>query len=137
MSLPNFHNMKLWFFMTLLFFICAFSRDMNHKKGNLWSVLGFWYITLQSRVQSVPLKMMELCIIMEQIFTYYKFSIYVLLFYCICSTGFSLFNVVKFKHDQCISTSTYPSGFSRDGTCLTESKCEERNGTAFGSCASG
>ena len=64
-------------------------------------------------------------------------NIYLLQIFNLCSTGFSLFNVVKFKHDQCISTSTYPSGFSRDGTCLTESKCEERNGTAFGSCASG
>jgi len=75
--------MKLWFLTAILFFICAFSRDMNQNKG------------------------------------------------------FSVFNIVTFNHDQCISTSTTASGSSRDGTCLTESECEKRNGNVFGTCASG
>ena len=44
---------------------------------------------------------------------------------------------MTFNHDQCISTSTTASGSSRDGTCLTESECEKRNGNVFGTCASG
>jgi len=82
-SSPNFHMMNLWCLITILLFPCAYSRDINDKKG------------------------------------------------------FSVFNIVKFSHYQCISTSIHPSGFSRYGTCFTESECEKKNGTAFGSCASG
>jgi len=53
----------------------------------------------------------------------------------------SLFNVIKFKNDLCVSTSTLTSAESgssnRKGTCLTESECSEKSGMAAGGCASG
>jgi len=53
----------------------------------------------------------------------------------------SLFNVVKFKNDACPSTSTLTSSSSgtghRNGTCLTENECHEKNGIASGGCAQG
>jgi len=43
----------------------------------------------------------------------------------------SIFNVVKFKNDPCGATDM------RNGTCYTESECQELSGTASGSCAEG
>jgi hypothetical protein len=42
-----------------------------------------------------------------------------------------LFEVVKFPNDMCVGSS------SRNGTCYTESECEDKGGTAAGSCADG
>lgn len=54
---------------------------------------------------------------------------------------FSLFNVVQFENSPCASTSTISSGGSgsnrRNGTCLTESECRDKSGTASGNCAAG
>jgi len=53
----------------------------------------------------------------------------------------SLFNVIKFKNELCVSSSTLTSAESgssnRFGTCLTESECIEKSGMAAGGCASG
>lgn len=52
---------------------------------------------------------------------------------------FSLFNVVQFKNDPCISTSSLATGSTanRNGTCYSSSECSDKGGTASGSCASG
>jgi len=51
--------------------------------------------------------------------------------------AFSLFNVVTFKNDDCISTSNSPNAGALRGRCYTSTECEERGGTAAGGCASG
>merc|ERR1719150_1174301 len=52
---------------------------------------------------------------------------------------FSLFNVIQFKNDPCISSSTLSTGQStnRNGTCFSESECSNKGGSAKGGCASG
>jgi len=52
---------------------------------------------------------------------------------------FSLFSVVQFKNEPCVSTSTLASGSTsnRNGTCFTSSECSDKGGNARGSCASG
>merc|ERR1711936_102424 len=46
----------------------------------------------------------------------------------------SLFSVVQFPNDECVSSTTSPT---TTGTCLTSSECTSRSGTASGSCAAG
>ena len=49
---------------------------------------------------------------------------------------FSLFSVVTFKNSGCRSTSgTTGSGVNRNGTCYTRTECQNKGGTAGGSCA--
>merc|ERR1719150_2451271 len=52
---------------------------------------------------------------------------------------FSLFNVIQFKNDPCISSSTLSTGQStnRNGTCFSEPECSNKGGSAKGGCASG
>ena len=51
---------------------------------------------------------------------------------------FSLFSVVTFKNSGCLSTSgTTGSGVNRNGTCYTRTECQNKGGTAGGSCAAG
>ena len=51
---------------------------------------------------------------------------------------FSLFSVVTFKNSGCRSTSgTTGSGVNRNGTCYTRTECQNKGGTAGGSCAAG
>jgi len=50
---------------------------------------------------------------------------------------FSLFNVVSFKNDDCVSTSTSLTNGNRNGTCYTSSECTDKGGTASGGCAMG
>lgn len=52
---------------------------------------------------------------------------------------FSLFNVVQFKNEACVSSDTLSSGSTsnRNGTCFTSSECSTRGGSSRGSCASG
>jgi len=52
--------------------------------------------------------------------------------------AFSLFSVVTFKNEPCVSTSgTTGSGVNRNGTCYTSTECDEKGGTSSGNCASG
>merc|ERR1719367_2665043 len=51
--------------------------------------------------------------------------------------SFSIFNVVQFKNEACVSTSTTMGNGNRNGTCFTSEECEEKNGKAEGNCASG
>jgi len=51
--------------------------------------------------------------------------------------AFSLFNVVTFKNDDCVSTSNSPNAGTLNGRCYTSQECEEKGGTAAGGCASG
>jgi len=52
--------------------------------------------------------------------------------------AFSLFSVVTFKNEPCVSNSgTTGSGVNRNGTCFTSTECEEKSGSASGNCASG
>ncbi|TRY62083.1 hypothetical protein TCAL_01453, partial [Tigriopus californicus] len=46
---------------------------------------------------------------------------------------FSLFNIVRFSNDQCITQSDR----TMRGTCLSQLNCQERGGSADGNCASG
>ena len=41
------------------------------------------------------------------------------------------YNIFLFQNDMCVGSS------SRNGTCYTESECEDKSGTAAGSCADG
>ncbi len=52
---------------------------------------------------------------------------------------FSLFTVVNFKNDACVSSSTLSSGSTtyRNGTCFTLSECSSKGGSSKGNCASG
>merc|ERR1712223_419261 len=50
---------------------------------------------------------------------------------------FSLFNVVTFKNDDCVSTSTSMTTGHRNGTCYTAQECTTKKGTASGGCAMG
>ena len=52
---------------------------------------------------------------------------------------FSLFTIVNFKNDACISSSSLSSGSTayRNGTCFTSSECSSKGGSAKGNCASG
>jgi len=52
---------------------------------------------------------------------------------------FSLFSVVQFKNEACVSSDTLASGSTanRNGTCFTSSECSTRGGSSRGSCASG
>merc|ERR1712241_1270614 len=50
---------------------------------------------------------------------------------------FSLFNVVTFKNDDCVSTSTSMTSGHRNGTCYTAQECTKKKGTASGGCAMG
>jgi len=43
----------------------------------------------------------------------------------------SIFNIVKFSNDPCLSSEM------KNGTCYTESECQTKEGTASGSCAEG
>ena len=52
-------------------------------------------------------------------------------------TAFSIFNVVQFKNEACVSSSTTMSQGSRNGTCYTSEECDEKGGKAEGNCASG
>jgi len=49
------------------------------------------------------------------------------------SKQFSLFSVVQFPNDECISTSSSTT----NGTCYTTSECGSRGGAASGTCAAG
>jgi len=49
----------------------------------------------------------------------------------------AIFNVVKFKNDPCVSTSTTMNNGNRNGTCYTSEECSKNNGRAEGNCASG
>jgi len=51
--------------------------------------------------------------------------------------AFSLFNVVTFKNEDCVSTSTSAGSGPRNGTCYTSEECSEKGGTAAGGCAMG
>merc|ERR1719464_219733 len=52
--------------------------------------------------------------------------------------AFSLFSVVSFKNEPCVSSSgTTGSGVNRNGTCFTATECTDNSGTASGNCASG
>merc|ERR1719323_2545164 len=51
--------------------------------------------------------------------------------------SFSIFNVVQFKNEACISTSTTMNSGNRNGTCYTAEECDEKKGKAEGNCASG
>merc|ERR1712018_33324 len=51
--------------------------------------------------------------------------------------SFSIFNVVQFKNEACVSTSTTMGSGNRNGTCYTSEECEDKNGKAEGNCASG
>merc|ERR1711944_332627 len=51
--------------------------------------------------------------------------------------AFSLFNVVTFKNEDCVSTSTSAGSVPRNGTCYTSEECSEKGGTAAGGCAMG
>ena len=55
----------------------------------------------------------------------------------LCITAFSLFNVVTFKNEDCVSTSTSAGSGPRNGTCYTSEECSEKGGTAAGGCAMG
>jgi len=52
---------------------------------------------------------------------------------------FSLFTIVNFKNDPCVSTSSLSSGSTayRNGTCFTSSECSNKGGSSKGNCASG
>merc|ERR1712050_242974 len=50
---------------------------------------------------------------------------------------FSLFNVVEFKNDPCLSTDSISGSKDRNGTCLTNTECNDRGGSVNGNCASG
>jgi len=52
---------------------------------------------------------------------------------------FSLFTIVNFKNDPCISSSSLSSGSTsyRNGTCYTSSECSNKGGSSKGNCASG
>lgn len=43
----------------------------------------------------------------------------------------SIFNIIKFSNDPCLSSEM------KNGTCYTESECQTKDGTASGSCAEG
>merc|ERR1712018_649422 len=49
----------------------------------------------------------------------------------------AIFNVVKFKNEPCVSTSSTMNNGNRNGTCYTSEECEERGGRAEGNCAMG
>merc|ERR1712203_1087236 len=52
--------------------------------------------------------------------------------------AFSLFSVVSFKNEPCVSSSgTTGSGVNHNGTCFTATECTDNSGTASGNCASG
>jgi len=53
------------------------------------------------------------------------------------SKAFSLFNVVTFANDECVSTSQTTAGDPRTGACYTAEECTEKGGTAAGGCAMG
>merc|ERR1712223_2342844 len=48
--------------------------------------------------------------------------------------AFSLFNVVTFKNEDCVSTSTSAGSGPRNGTCYTSEECSEKGGTAAVGC---
>ena len=51
---------------------------------------------------------------------------------------FSLFSIVTFKNTGCRSTSgTTGSGINRNGTCYTNTECQNKGGTSAGNCAAG
>jgi len=52
---------------------------------------------------------------------------------------FSLFTVVNFKNEACVSTSSLSTGSTtyRNGTCFTSSECSSKGGSAKGKCAAG
>lgn len=52
---------------------------------------------------------------------------------------FSLFSIVNFKNDPCVSSSSIASGSTsyRNGTCFTASECSSKGGSSKGGCASG
>merc|ERR1711899_513401 len=52
---------------------------------------------------------------------------------------FSLFTIVNFKNDPCVSSSSLSSGSTpyRNGTCYTASECSSKGGSSKGNCASG
>ena len=59
-----------------------------------------------------------------------------MILYFICMIFFfltvlSLFTIVSFKNDACVS------GTGNNGTCYSSSDCSKLGGTASGSCASG
>ena len=70
-------------------------------------------------------------------YTYTKILpyIYILLeFSYIISEAFSVFSVVQFDNEQCVTKVT---GGSTYGTCLTSTECVDRGGSKQGNCASG
>ena len=50
------------------------------------------------------------------------------------SEAFSLFSVVQFDNEQCVTKITDGSTY---GTCLTSTECGDRGGSQQGNCASG
>lgn len=49
---------------------------------------------------------------------------------------FSLFSVVTFKNEECMSETTFAGGATA-GTCYTATECGDKGGTKSGNCASG
>jgi hypothetical protein len=73
--------------------------------------------------------MLQRSVQLKELF-YLKSNFYTLLFLENQTFVFG-YNIFLFQNDMCVGSS------SRNGTCYTESECEDKGGTAAGSCADG